>query len=160
MPQTTTYLLTRRQVMAAGGAAAIVASLATLTIGKAAWAGRQEMKARMEEITGGAKPKKGRISITVPAYTEYAKQVHTKVEVDSPMTEADHVKTLYLLGERNTVPDIATYRFTPASGRAVISTRIRVAQTQIITAVAEMKDGSLWIGKARCRVAAGAGGCG
>lgn len=76
------------------------------------------------------------------------------------MTEDDYVKAIHIVAERNTVPEVVSFHLSPANGPAEISTRIRVKQTQIIVAAAQMSDGSVFIGRERCRVGAGAGGCG
>ena len=149
----------RRQVLAAGGAAAILMGVAGVLPGSAE-ASPKDVKKILAEMTGGEKPGTGRVHIDLPPYTEYATQVHITIAVDSPMSEDDYVKAIHVLGERNTVPEIGTYHLTPYSGKAEISTRIRVARTQVIVVAAEMSDGSVHVGKARCKVARGAGGCG
>ncbi|CCQ74018.1 thiosulfate oxidation carrier protein SoxY [Magnetospira sp. QH-2] len=151
--------MTRRQVLAMGGTAGLAAALTTLLPAEAL-AGRKEAKQLLEQLTGGTKPELSRIAIDLPPYTEYGKQVRVAIAVDSPMTADDRVKAIHIIAERNTVPEIATYRFGPMSGMAKISTRIRVARTQILTVLAEMGDGSFHIGKARCKIARGGGGCG
>ncbi|MEN8198389.1 MAG: thiosulfate oxidation carrier protein SoxY, partial [Pseudomonadota bacterium] len=88
------------------------------------------------------------------------KQVRIAVSVDSPMSAEDRVKALHVLAERNTVPEVASYYFGALAGQAWISTRIRVARTQILIVAAEMNDGTFHVGKARCKVARGGGGCG
>ena len=151
--------MTRRQVMAAGGVAALAASVAGLTP-FAAEAKPRDVKKKLAELTGDAKPEQGRIAIEVPTYTEYGKQVRIAVTVDSPMTEEDRIKAVHLFAERNTVPDVASYHFGPLAGKARVSTRIRVARTQILVVLAETASGAFYIGKARCKVARGGGGCG
>lgn len=151
--------LTRRQVVAAGGAAALTAALATL-MPAAAEAAPKDAKKKLAELTGGAPLNKGRIAIDVPPYTQYGKQVRIAVSVDSPMSDDDRVKALHILAERNTVPEVASYYFGALAGAARISTRIRVARTQILVVAAEMSDGTFHVGKARCKVARGGGGCG
>ncbi len=151
--------LTRRQVVTAGGAAALTAALATL-MPDVAKATPKDAKKMLAELTGGAPLEQGRIAIDVPPYTQYGKQVRIAVSVDSPMTADDRVKALHVLAERNTVPAVASYRFGALAGEARISTRIRVARTQILIVAAEMSDGTFHVGKARCKVARGGGGCG
>jgi len=151
--------LSRRQVLSLGGAAIATATLLGL-VPSGAEASPKKAKARLAELTGGAKLQKGRVNITLPALTQDGKRTRIKVAVDSPMTENDYVKALHILAERNTVPDIATYHFSPLCGKAEIATRIRVAKSQTIIVAAEMSDGSIYYTKARCRVARGAGGCG
>ena len=147
--------LTRRQVVAAGGAAALTALMPAF-----AQASPTDAKNKLAELTGGAPLKDGRIDIDVPPYTQYGKQVRIAVSVDSPMSAGDRVKALHVLAERNPVPEVASYHFGPLAGEARISTRIRVARTQILVVAAEMSDGAFHVGKARCKVARGGGGCG
>ncbi|MBF0248455.1 MAG: hypothetical protein HQL36_10360 [Alphaproteobacteria bacterium] len=152
-------LLSRRQVLAGGGAAALLASLAGLAP-LPAHAEPADAEAKLAELTGGVTLQKGRISIEVPPYTEYGKQVRISIEVESPMTDADRVKTIHVLAERNTVPEVASYHFGPLAGQARISTRIRVATTQILLVAAEMASGEIYLAKTRVKVARGGGGCG
>jgi sulfur-oxidizing protein SoxY len=151
--------LTRRQVVAAGGTAALIAILAALMPG-AAEAAPKDAKRKLAELTGSAPLNEGKIAIDVPPYTQYGKQVRIAVSVDSPMSAGDRVKALHVLAERNTVPEVASYNFGALAGQARISTRIRVARTQILIVAAEMSDGTFHVGKARCKVARGGGGCG
>ncbi|GAB6054032.1 hypothetical protein JCM17960_28520 [Magnetospira thiophila] len=151
--------MTRRQVLAMGGAMALTTALAALLPAEAL-ADPKDAEKLLTDLTGGVKPELSRISIDLPPYTEYGKQVRVAIAVDSPMTDTDRVKALHLIAERNTVPEVASYRFGPMAGTVAVSTRIRVARTQILTVLAEMSDGSFHIGKARCKVARGGGGCG
>ena len=153
------FRLSRRQVLSLGGTAIATAVILGL-VPSGAEASPKKTKVRLAELTRGAKLQKGRVHITLPALTQDGKRTRIEVAVDSPMTETDYVKSLHILAERNTVPDIATYHFTPLSGKAGIATRIRVAKSQTIIVAAEMSDGSIYFTKARCKVARGAGGCG
>jgi len=153
------YRLSRRQVLKFGGAACVTATLLGLLPLKAD-ASPRKAKKRLTELTQGAKLQKGRVHIKLPKLTQDGKRTRIEVAVDSPMTELDYVKAVHILAERNTVPNVATYRFTPLGGKAEIATRIRVAKSQTIIVAAEMSDGSVYFTKARCQVARGAGGCG
>jgi sulfur-oxidizing protein SoxY len=84
--------------------------------------------------------------------------VPVNVEVESPMTEQDYVKAVHIFADGNPAPDVVTYRFTPASGKAAASTRARLAQTENIICIAEMSDGKLYMAKANVKVTIG--GCG
>jgi len=148
------YRLSRRQVLVLGG----TAFLALSPLG--AEASPKKAKARLAELTKGAKLQKGRINIDLPTLTQDGTRTRIKISVDSPMTVDDYVKSVHILAERNTVPNVATYHFAPQSGVAEIVTRIRVAKSQTIIVAAEMSDGSAYFAKARCKVARGAGGCG
>ncbi len=80
----------------------------------------------------------------LPALAENGNSVRVKVNVDSPMTDADHVSFIQLFGPENPLPDIARFEFSPASGLAEVETRIRVSAEQDIIAIAGMNDGTLW----------------
>ena len=84
--------------------------------------------------------------------------VPVNVEVESPMTDADHVKTVHVFADGNPFPGVVSYRFTPACGKAAASTRMRLAQTQNIICIAEMSDGKLYMAKSNVKVTIG--GCG
>ncbi len=150
------YRLSRRSVLAMGGCAVLMAIFGSFP----ASASPKEAKARLAELTAGAKLQKGRIHINLPKLTQDGKRTRINVSVDSPDAESDYVKAVHILAERNTVPDIASYRFSPLSGICDFTTRIRVAKSQTIIVAAQMNDGSVYIAKARCKVARGAGGCG
>lgn len=144
---------TRRQVLAWAGAAVVLGFG-----GRAAFADAASTQKAIAEVVGDKTLNKGRINLILPEIAENGSMVPMEVEVDSPMTESDHVKAVHVFAEGNPNPDVATFRFTPASGRASASTRIRLAQTQDIVAVAEMSDGSLY--SARQEVKVTIGGCG
>lgn len=120
----------------------------------------KDAKKRLAELTGGTKPQKGKIKITVPKVTDQGDFIPLRVAVDSPMSEADHVTAIHVLAERNPTPAVASFRLGPTSGRAEVSTRIRLVKTQVIQVAAEMSDGSVYLAKARCKISTGAGGCG
>ena len=102
--------------------------------------------------------KEGAIKLDVPAMVENGMVVPIAVEVESPMTETDYVKSVHLYALDNPVPQIGAYNFTPANGRAAISTRVRLAKSQDVIAVAEMSDGSVQVAKAPISIMIG--GCG
>ena len=68
------------------------------------------------------------------------------IRVDSPMTAADHVTAIALFNERNPERDVARFALTPRNGRATVSTRIRLATSQKLVAIATTSDGALWSG--------------
>ena len=112
----------------------------------------------MADILGGSTAEEGRISLDLPEIAENGNTVPLTVEVDSPMTEDDYVKAVHLFADGNPVPTVASMNFTPRSGEAVASTRIRLAQTQKIHAIAEMSDGSFFTAAQEVKVTIG--GCG
>lgn len=96
------------------------------------------------ELTGGAPVRDGRVTLTIPAIAENGLSVYTTVAVDSPMTPVDHVRAIHILSEKNPIARLATFHLTPRSGIARVSTNIRLAASQQVTALAEMSDGSFW----------------
>jgi sulfur-oxidizing protein SoxY len=114
--------------------------------------------AAMKELIGDATPSEGRITLDLPQIAENGNTVPLTVEVDSPMSESDYCKAVHVFAEGNPLPNVASFRFTPACGQAIASTRIRLAKTQNVIAVAEMSDGSLYTAKAEVKVTIG--GCG
>jgi sulfur-oxidizing protein SoxY len=100
--------------------------------------------AAIGKVTGGAEVKKGRVKLDIPPLSENGNTVATSVTVESPMTAKDYVKAIHLFAEKNPQPNIISVHLGPRAGQATISTRIRLADTQTVTAIAEMSDGSFW----------------
>ncbi len=105
---------------------------------------------------GDATPREGRIAVTLPPLAEFGNSVPLRVAVDSPMTEADHVKRVAIFANRNPRPLVATMMFSPASGRATFDTTMRLSGTQDVIVFAEMSDGSVWKQQRRVLVTVGA----
>lgn len=146
--------LDRRGFVAAGSALIATSAL----FGSAARAALPEVEAAIAAILGDRTAEEGRISLDLPEIAENGNTVPLTVEVDSPMTEDDYVKTVHLFAEGNPLPEVAKIQFTPRSGEAVASTRIRLAKTQKIHAIAEMSDGSVFTATREVKVTIG--GCG
>lgn len=102
----------------------------------------------LKDITRGAPVRESRVKLDIPHLAENGHLVPLTVSVESPMTAADHVTTLYLLSEKNPRPIIAKIGMSPATGRAALTTRIRLAGAQHVVAVAQMSDGSFWAASA------------
>lgn len=100
-------------------------------------------------ITKGAPLTHGRVKLELPQLADNGNSVPLKVSVDSPMTEADHVRSIHLISERNPVRNMAAFYLGPRAGRAQVATRVRLAGSQTVTAVAAMSDGSFWMDSAR-----------
>jgi len=112
----------------------------------------------IREVSGGEIPKTGRVKLTLPPLAESGNSVSLKVQIESPMTAADYVKSIHILSEKNPRPVIARFHLNSRSGKAEISTRVRLAGSQQIVAVAVMSDGSSWLGTADVVVIAAACG--
>ena len=152
-------MLSRRDLLLLCAALGMSGALPGGLIGQARAAPR-DAKQRLAELTGGAEQQSGGVEIILPEATDQARHVPMRIRVDSPMTEDDYVKAIHVVAERNPTPAIASFHLSPANGRAEISTRIRLLQTQVVVAAAEMSDGSVRIGKGRCKIIGGAGACG
>lgn len=134
---------TRRAVLAAGAGAVAISVLPGSVIAETS-----DLAEAIKKIAKGGVPKAGRVSLKIPELAENGNAVGMTVEVESPMTAADHVKTIHVLSEKNPIVDIVRFHIGPRAGRARISTNIRLATTQRVVALAEMSDGSIWQGHA------------
>ncbi|HEU5272550.1 MAG TPA: SoxY-related AACIE arm protein [Xanthobacteraceae bacterium] len=132
---------TRRDVLVAGLGAGLVAVLTKI---EPAAATPATMQRAIRQVVGEAPVRKGKVTIEVPALVENGNTVALAIQVDSPMTEQDHVKAIHVFNEKNPLPNVISARLSPRAGRARIATRFRLADTQTITAIAELSDGSFW----------------
>jgi sulfur-oxidizing protein SoxY len=95
-------------------------------------------------ITKGAPVLKGRVKLELPQLADNGNSVAMRVSVQSPMTVEDHVKGIHLLSDRNPVTRMASFYLGPRAGKAEVSSRVRLAGSQRVTAVAQLSDGSFW----------------
>jgi sulfur-oxidizing protein SoxY len=146
--------VTRRQVLgiSAGG-------MALLALGpKAAHADAAATEKSVMDFTGGKTPASGKITLKAPEIAENGNTVPITVSVDSEMTADSYVESVTLLAEGNPNPAVATFHFSPMSGEASATTRMRLAKTQNVIAVAKMNDGSVFMDQKQVKVTIG--GCG
>jgi sulfur-oxidizing protein SoxY len=137
-----THLIPTRRSLITGGAS-LAASAGFLKLSLVpAQAKPASMAVAIEKILQGAKPKPGRITIDLPPLVENGGTVPMGISVESPMTAADHVKAIHVFNEKNPQPQVISANFSPRSGRAELKTRVRLADTQNIVALAQMSDGS------------------
>jgi sulfur-oxidizing protein SoxY len=122
----------------------ILAAPALLLLPEPAHATPEAMAEALREFTGGAAVSPGRVALDISPLVENGNTVPLSVIVESPMTEADHVRAIAIFNERNPQPHIVTARFSPLSGRALLATHIRLATSQTILAVAALSDGTFW----------------
>ena len=117
---------------------------ASLLVVRPATATPDELAVALRETFGDRAIQRGRVKIEVPRLAENGNVVPTVVSVESPMTEQDYVRSIHLFAEKNHLPRILEVRLGPHNGRAVVTSRIRMATSQQVIAVAEMSDGTLW----------------
>lgn len=127
-------------------------ALATCLTPLKAFAKKEDADEAIKKITGGAPVKDGKVTLTIPPLVENGNLVVLKVSVDSPMTANDYVKTIHVVAEANPSPNIFTVYLTPRSGTANVTTRVRLADSQRVWAIAQMSDGSFWRGSAETLV--------
>lgn len=150
--------MTRRRVLS-GAAMGTIAIAGASVWSRTAQATRAEAMAAIKERTGTSEPKaSSKISLDVPEIAENGSTVPMGVSVDSPMTEDDYVKAVHVMAAKNPDPEIISFKFTPMSGRANAATRMRLAETQNVIAVAELSDGSTIMTQKEVKVTIG--GCG
>ena len=147
----------RRDFIVAAGAGAIALGSLTL-VAPSTRADLPAMQASLAKIVGDRRVEEGRIRLNIPDIAENGATVPVTIEVDSPMTADDYVTAVHLLNERNPLPEVASFYLSQWSGQALISTRIRLATSQRVHAVAEMSDGSVF--KVAREVKVTIGGCG
>lgn len=103
-----------------------------------------EMAVTIARFTGGAPLREGRVRLDIAQLIDNGNAVPVTIAVDSAMTAADHVSAIALFTERNPQTDVAVFTLGPRAGRAQVSTRIRLATSQRLVAVARLSDGSCW----------------
>lgn len=110
---------------------------------------RPTLDEAIRSFTGGAVVREGRVKFEISPLVENGNAVPVSVEVDSPMTATDHVRRIALFNERNPQADIGVFHLGPRSGRARVATRIRLAASQTVVALAETSDGAFWSAQAK-----------
>ena len=117
---------------------------ASLLIVRPATATPAELAAVLRETFGDRRIERGRVRLEIPRLAENGSVVPVTVTVDSPMTQQDYVKSIHLFAEKNHLPRVLDAELGPDNGKAVLSSRVRLATSQQLTAVAMLSDGSLW----------------
>lgn len=106
----------------------------------------------ISKLTGGAAVNEGRVKLEMPRLADNGHSVPLKVSVDSPMSAADHVRSITLLSERNPRPLMATFYLGARAGRAEVVTRVRMNGSQRLLVIAQLSDGTFWSGSAEVEV--------
>ena len=140
---------------------AIVLMLGTagyLMSSKIVFAGKEQVLKRIDEITKGKGAKELDIFLDLPEIAENGNQVKVNFEIESEMTEGNHIKNVYILADGNPAPDVAKFSFTPDMGMCSATTRIRLSKTQNVVLVAENNKNEYFMTKSKVKVTIG--GCG
>jgi sulfur-oxidizing protein SoxY len=102
----------------------------------------------IRNVVGESNLQRGRVTLDVPPLVENGNAVPLTIIVDSPMSEAEHVKAIHVFNEKNPQPKVISVALGPRAGKASVATRIKLADAQRIVGIAEMSDGSFWTGEA------------
>jgi len=148
------HATTRRDVLTylvAGGV-----TVALLPAGASATT--EMVAAEIKKIIGDKTPVEGKIKLDLPSIAENGLVVPLNFEIESPMTEKDHVRSVHFFAEGNPAPGVAAFYFSSMAPKAAAAIRIRLAQTQHIVAIAEMSNGAIYTARKEVKVTIG--GCG
>ena len=128
---------TRRELIAAGAAGLALATLP--------WPASAQAPASMAEliarVTEGAAPERRAVALDIPRLVENGNSVDVAVRVESPMSEADHVRWIHVIAEKNPFPDVARFHLSPRSGRADVRATLRFATSQKVAVIAALSTG-------------------
>ncbi|MEE9334489.1 MAG: thiosulfate oxidation carrier protein SoxY [Granulosicoccaceae bacterium] len=146
---------TRRQFLTGS---AIIAAGGLTTLSLPAMASAEDVSKALADIIGDVETQSGKLTLRTPEIAENGNTVPVSVSVESDMTEDSYVESVIVVADGNPNPEVISFHFTPASGKAEASTRMRLAKTQNVTAVAKMSDGTVYIDTKNVKVTIG--GCG
>jgi sulfur-oxidizing protein SoxY len=134
---------TRRTFLKAAGTTALAGAILRVTL-RPADATPAMLNAAIRNVVGEAPLRTGKVKLDIPPLVENGNTVPMTVSVTSPMTADDYVRSIHVFNEKNPQPYIGNFYLGPAAGRAQVSTRIRLADSQKVVAIAQMSDGSFW----------------
>jgi sulfur-oxidizing protein SoxY len=133
----------RRQFLGLAGSAAVLGAVPVVTI-RPAGATPATLAAAIRNVVGEAPVRTGKVKLDIPPLVENGNTVPIAVSVTSPMTSDDYVKSIHVFNEKNPQPNVGNFFLGPRAGRAQISTRIRLADSQKVVVIARLSDGSFW----------------
>jgi sulfur-oxidizing protein SoxY len=159
-----THRTTRRCVLRGAGALALGAAAVAKPSAAVAQTRTAEQEAirkaamaeAIRQVVGEAKITEGKVTVDIPPLVENGNTVPCTVTVESPMTATDYVKAIHVFNEKNPQPNVFSVQLGPRAGKANVSTRIRLQDSQTIHAIAELSDGSFWSGSTPVVITLGA----
>jgi sulfur-oxidizing protein SoxY len=134
---------TRRRFLELATSTAVIGALPIVSL-RPVEATPETMAAAIRAVVGGAVVQTGKVKLDIPPLVENGNTVPMTVSVTSPMTATDYVKSIHVFNEKNPQSNLGNFFLGPRAGRAQISTRVRLADSQKITAIARLSDGSFW----------------
>jgi sulfur-oxidizing protein SoxY len=134
----------RREFLKIAGGVAAGLGLGSVVAVAPARATPTEMQEAIRKVVGSARVTAGKVKLDLPPLIENGNAVPLTVTVESPMTEAQHVRAVHVFTEKNPQPNVVSFHLGPRAGRAKVATRIRLADSQSVVAICELSDGSFW----------------
>jgi len=133
----------RRRFLGLAGSTAVLGAIPIVTV-RPVEATPAMLATAIRNVVGEAPVRTGKVKLDVPPLVENGNTVPMTVSVQNPMTANDYVKSIHVFNEKNPQPNIGNFYLGPHAGRAQISTRIRLADSQKIVAIARLSDDSFW----------------
>jgi sulfur-oxidizing protein SoxY len=140
--------LTRRNVLLGGTSGLVAVGLPSMNAGA-----QEEALELVELLTGHTAVPSDRIRLLMPPIFPNGYTVPLTLEVDTPMTERDHVRNVRIFAPKNPINEVVGFHFAPLRSAPRVSTRIRLAAPQNVVAVAEMNDGAFLMTQTFVKVA-------
>jgi sulfur-oxidizing protein SoxY len=134
---------TRREFLSLAGTAAVLGAVPIVTV-RPAEATPAMLATAIRNVVGEAEVRTGKVKLDIPPLVENGNTVPMTVSVASPMTADDHVKSIHVFNEKNPQPNIGNFYLGPHAGRAQVSTRIRLADSQKVVAIARLSNDTFW----------------
>src|SRR5712672_3966448 len=133
----------RRRFLGLAGSTAVLGAVPIVTM-RPVEATPAMLATAIRNVVGEAVVRTGKVKLDVPPLVENGNTVPMTVSVSSPMTPDDYVKSIHVFNEKNPQPNIGNFHLAPHAGRAQISTRIRLADSQKVVAIARLSDDTFW----------------
>ena len=105
------------------------------------------LEAAILAFTQGAPVRSGKVKLEIAPLVDNGNTVPLVVAVDHPMRRDNHVSTIAIFSERNPQHEVASFGLGPHNASARVATRIRLATSQKLVAIARLSDGSYWSGE-------------
>ena len=134
---------TRRRFLSIAGGVTVTGAIPIVTL-RPLGATPAMLNTAIRNVVGEAPVRAGKVKFDIPPLVENGNTVPMTVSVESPMTADDYVKSIHVFNEKNPQPNIGNFYLTSSSGRAQVSTRIRLADTQKVVAIARLSDDTFW----------------
>ncbi|MFC5322549.1 SoxY-related AACIE arm protein [Bradyrhizobium oligotrophicum] len=135
--------LSRRHLLQLAGTLTAAGTLPLITV-RPVQATPAMLTSAIRNLVGEANVRVGKVRLDIPPLVENGNTVPMTVSVDHPMTAESYVKSIHVFNEKNPQPNVANFHLTPRAGRAQVATRIRLADSQKVVAIAKLSDGSFW----------------